>query len=413
MDKEGGKWSFRADSAHLPACRAGFEDGESGPGAKERSDLRDLGTALGYSQQEQGTSSYSSSSWILPTTCRRGKQMLLQSSRKARSRQTRGPDPAGEYQPSRQPAHTACHTYRPATHTALAACAYRPATHAKLPSWLLLSLVQRPGVELAWAPVIRGCFLLPGVNCLAYDEAIMAQQDRIQQEIAVQNPLVSERLELSVLYKEYAEDDNIYQQKIKDLHKKYSYIRKTRPDGNCFYRAFGFSHLEALLDDSKELQRFKAVSAKSKEDLVSQGFTEFTIEDFHNTFMDLIEQVEKQTSVADLLASFHDQSTSDYLVVYLRLLTSGYLQRESKFFEHFIEGGRTVKEFCQQEVEPMCKESDHIHIIALAQALNVSIQVEYMDRGEGGTTNPHIFPEGSEPKVYLLYRPGHYDILYK
>lgn len=40
-----------------------------------------------------------------------------------------------------------------------------------------------------------------------------------------------------------------------DLHKKYSYIRKTRPDGNCFYRAFGFSHLEALLDDSKELQR--------------------------------------------------------------------------------------------------------------------------------------------------------------
>uniref|UniRef100_F7FB46 ubiquitinyl hydrolase 1 n=1 Tax=Ornithorhynchus anatinus TaxID=9258 RepID=F7FB46_ORNAN len=130
-------------------------------------------------------------------------------------------------------------------------------------------------------------------------------------------------------------------------------------------------------------------------------------------FMDLIEQVEKQTSVSELLASFNDQSTSDYLVVYLRLLTSGYLQRESKFFEHFIEGGRTIKEFCQQEVEPMCKESDHIHIIALAQALNVSILVEYMDRGEGGTTNPHVFPEGSEPKVYLLYRPGHYDILYK
>lgn len=68
--------------------------------------------------------------------------------------------------------------------------------------------------------------------------------------------------------------------------------------------------------------------------------------------MDLIEQVEKQTSVAELLTSFNDQSTSDYLVVYLRLLTSGYLQRESKFFEHFIEGGRTVKEFCQQVPPP-------------------------------------------------------------
>lgn len=31
----------------------------------------------------------------------------------------------------------------------------------------------------------------------------------------MQNPLVSERLELAVLYKEYAQDDHIYQQKIK------------------------------------------------------------------------------------------------------------------------------------------------------------------------------------------------------
>ena len=66
-----------------------------------------------------------------------------------------------------------------------------------------------------------------------------------------------------------------------------------------------------------------------------------------------------------------------------------------------------------QEVEPMSKECDHIHIIALAQALNVSILVEYMDRGEGGTVNHHVFPEGGDPRIFLLYRPGHYDILYK
>uniref|UniRef100_A0A8C2LE22 ubiquitinyl hydrolase 1 n=1 Tax=Cricetulus griseus TaxID=10029 RepID=A0A8C2LE22_CRIGR len=221
----------------------------------------------------------------------------------------------------------------------------------------------------------------------------MAQQDRIQQEIAGQNPLVSERLELSVLYKEYAEDDNIYQEKIKDLRTKYPYIRKTRPDSNCFCRAFGFSHWEALLDDHKELQRLKAVSAKSKEDLVSQGFTEFTIKDFHNKFMDLIEQVEKQTSVPGLLGSFNDQSTSDYL----RLLTSGYLQRESKFFEHFIEGGWT-------EVEPMCKESDHIHSIALAQALSIPIRVH------GPWWGRHHQP--TSQRLPFCWR-GHYNILYK
>lgn len=252
-----------------------------------------------------------------------------------------------------------------------------------------------------------------GVNCLAYDEAIMAQQDRIQQEIAVQNPLVSERLELAVLYKEYAQDDHVYQQKIKDLLQKYSYIRKTRPDGNCFYRAFGFAHLEALLEDGQELQRFKEISARSKDELVAQGFTEFTIEDFHNTFMELIERVERRVPLPELLAAFNEPGTSDYLVVYLRLLTSGCLQRHRRFFEQFLEGGRSIKEFCQQEVEPMCKESDHIHIIALARALQVPVLVEYMDRGEGGATNPHVFPEGSQPRVCLLYRPGHYDILYK
>ncbi|XP_006036944.1 ubiquitin thioesterase OTUB1, partial [Alligator sinensis] len=222
---------------------------------------------------------------------------------------------------------------------------------------------------------------------------------------------VSERLELAVLYKEYAPDDLVYQHKIKDLLQKYSYIRKTRPDGNCFYRAFGFAHLEALLGDRTELQRFKEISAKSKEELVSQGFTEFTIEDFHNTFMELIEQVERGVAPGELLAAFNEQSTSDYLVVYLRLLTSGHLQRHAAFFQHFIEGGRGVKEFCQQEVEPMSKESDHIHIIALAQALQAPVRVEYMDRGRGAT-NPHVFPEGAAPRVCLLYRPGHYDILY-
>uniref|UniRef100_A0AAV2KP92 Uncharacterized protein n=1 Tax=Knipowitschia caucasica TaxID=637954 RepID=A0AAV2KP92_KNICA len=53
-----------------------------------------------------------------------------------------------------------------------------------------------------------------GVNCLAYDEAIIAQQDRIQQEIANSNPLVSERQDLSVLLREYSED-TVYQDKIK------------------------------------------------------------------------------------------------------------------------------------------------------------------------------------------------------
>ncbi|XP_010725438.1 ubiquitin thioesterase OTUB1-like [Meleagris gallopavo] len=175
--------------------------------------------------------------------------------------------------------------------------------------------------------------------------------------------------------------------------------------------------------------------------------------------MELIERVERGVPLPELLAAFNEPSTSDYLVVYLRLLTSGCLQRHRRFFEQpsLARPPRLCRAFhspahpppspctsprpvprspkqlhrcawCpppprtplvhspsspRQEVEPMCKESDHIHIIALARALQVPVLVEYMDRGEGGATNPHVFPEGSQPRVCLLYRPGHYDILYK
>ncbi|ELK10667.1 Coiled-coil domain-containing protein 138 [Pteropus alecto] len=59
------------------------------------------------------------------------------------------------------------------------------------------------------------------------------------------------------------------------------------------------------------------------------GLREFTVKDFHNNFIDLIEQEEKQTSVAGLLAASYDQRTLDYLVVYLQLLASGFLHHDS------------------------------------------------------------------------------------
>lgn len=78
----------------------------------------------------------------------------------------------------------------------------------------------------------------------------------------------------------------------------------------------------------------------------------------------------------------------------------------------------------------MGEESDHVHITALSDALGVPIRVVYLDRSScdaGGTSvNHHDFvptsealpntaPGGSEaskPYITLLYRPGHYDILY-
>lgn len=48
------------------------------------------------------------------------------------------------------------------------------------------------------------------------------------------------------------------------------------------------------------------------------------------------------------LQTFRDEGVSNYIVVYLRLLTSAQLQKKADFFANFIEGERSVKEFCNQ-----------------------------------------------------------------
>ena len=36
---------------------------------------------------------------------------------------------------------------------------------------------------------------------------------------------------------------------------KYTKLRRTRGDGNCFFRAFAFAYMETLLGDNSDLPR--------------------------------------------------------------------------------------------------------------------------------------------------------------
>lgn len=49
---------------------------------------------------------------------------------------------------------------------------------------------------------------------------------------------------------------DIYTFPSQDMNASFPYIRKTRGDGNCFFRAFGFAYMEKLLSDKAELHRF-------------------------------------------------------------------------------------------------------------------------------------------------------------
>ncbi|XP_030378694.1 ubiquitin thioesterase otubain-like [Scaptodrosophila lebanonensis] len=250
-------------------------------------------------------------------------------------------------------------------------------------------------------------------------EEFLKQQQNIAREVCDSTPLVSERQALICLKTEYMGDE-VFIAKIEGLLKKYKYIRRTRPDGNCFFRAFAYSYLEYLITNQAAYHEFRKLAESSKDRLAELGFQRFTLEDFHETFMDVITRLnptspgEKEPGQlqSELHRIMNEQGYSDYVVVYLRLIVSGKLQEDAEFYQNFIEGNYTIEEFCHQEVEPMYKESDHIHIIALCKALRVGVRVEYLDRGGSSTANTHDFPEGLDPMVYLIYKPGHYDILY-
>jgi ubiquitin thioesterase protein OTUB1 len=62
----------------------------------------------------------------------------------------------------------------------------------------------------------------------------------------------------------------------------------------------------------------------------------------------------------------------------------------------------------------MYRESDHIHIIALTNAFNTPVGIIYLDRTDQDKVTVHNFPEDCPNSgINILYRPGHYDIIYK
>ncbi|KAL5552596.1 hypothetical protein UlMin_039997 [Ulmus minor] len=269
------------------------------------------------------------------------------------------------------------------------------------------------------------------------DEDIMQQQSAIHSEESVKSPFVGDKEPLSSLAAEYQSGSNILLEKIKVLSEQYAFIRRTRGDGNCFFRSFMFSYLEHIFEsqDRVEVDRIKVDIEQCRKTLQSLGHAEFTFEDFFALFIEQLDSVlqgnEDSISHDELVLRSRDQSVSDYVVMFFRFVTSGEIRKRSEFFEPFILGltNSSVEQFCKSSVEPMGEESDHVHITALSDALGVPIRVVYLDRSScdsgGVSVNHHDFipssgdaPSGSgtsgkiNPFITLLYRPGHYDILY-
>ncbi|KAG8730370.1 hypothetical protein FRC11_006863 [Ceratobasidium sp. 423] len=288
------------------------------------------------------------------------------------------------------------------------------------------------------------------------DEDIFALTQNIKDEEASRRPLVSPISPLSELRIEFspfadvigASDSGVsdYEgpnanvlRKIDWLQKHggWKAIRRTRGDGDCFYRSLAFAYVEKILT-APEPGLAVATSLSHLEStlplLERAGFQKIVFEDFYEAFAELIQQVvpapgKLPLTNESLLEQFQNPEISNSIVVFLRLLTSAYirLSPEDDFMPFLIhpDTGEMVdiRTFVETFVEATGREADHPQVMALSRALRVRIEVAYLDNSGGSPledgTLPINFvnfsPEGSEEDgmkpVVLLYRPGHYDTL--
>jgi ubiquitin thioesterase protein OTUB1 len=147
------------------------------------------------------------------------------------------------------------------------------------------------------------------------------------------------------------------------------------------------------------------------------GYDEMAIDIFYDAIVEFLEGLLSKSMTVDALHNelTQENATSDYCTWYLRVLTATYLKSDpTRFLPYLEDGYMDIATFCQMQIEPMGKECTMVQVLALAEAFQVRVKIEYLDGREfQDKLSCHEFgPEASPTQLTLLYRPGHYDILY-
>jgi ubiquitin thioesterase protein OTUB1 len=279
------------------------------------------------------------------------------------------------------------------------------------------------------------------------DAKTRAQMEAIGEEVRANQRLTSELLPILELANDFSANTDAtnvgFRQGCAYLATQYTSYRGIRGDGNCYYRAFLFALVEHLCNKctaTDELSRIRDYVNRSIEDIVKCGYDRFTIDMFHEEMVELLAAIAKEreqqgkSSPSSISSSLYNRlnvenATSDYCVWYLRVITSAYLKSDPDRFVHFLDNPLyiDVATYCTKEIDPMGKECSMVGVLALAEAFGINVDIEYMDgRPLDGTNNnnklvKHSFGNHDDKKsdndsilrITLLYRPGHYDILYK
>ncbi|KAL8906410.1 MAG: hypothetical protein Q9207_002071, partial [Kuettlingeria erythrocarpa] len=181
--------------------------------------------------------------------------------------------------------------------------------------------------------------------------------------------------------------------------------------------------------------------------LDATGYPRHTCMDFVDETMQLLKQIADDPPNHDreaaLLSNFNNPEVCNGIIMHFRvsgcsscafgngklthlqLITGAWMKSNPERYMPYLEG-MTIDHYCGTHIAPYSVEIDHIGLQAcidsILQPAGIAVQVLYLDQSAGEQGNEIDLPSelatadaayGAAHTIRLLYRPGHYDLLYK
>ncbi|SPJ74964.1 uncharacterized protein FTOL_04695 [Fusarium torulosum] len=335
--------------------------------------------------------------------------------------------PSSAVAPSASPPHSSPQTSN--SKSSSSPTLAQPQSRQRLPHQQLNILSRQQPAQQQQYATQSGLALLKmddGLHDLAAQQAAAQDYQAELEGLAVGNKTSSE-----AITQEYAKADPVYVEKTIALPQTFTHYRPIIGDGNCGWRAIGFSYFEKLVEsgDQAKIEGEVARLMSMNHLLATVGNYQY-YEDWADEMLDLLREVAQNMNnphLAQVLIQekWNDRSVADSLIYYLRLLAGTYLKANAATFDPFITEYNGVQGYCSQCIDIPNREIEHLGIEALSNVLlkpvDFVLEIAYLDRSPGARVNTHRFPGETNGQdvnslgtvIYLLFRPGHYDILYK
>ncbi|KAL4924887.1 OTU family ubiquitin thioesterase [Aspergillus undulatus] len=240
----------------------------------------------------------------------------------------------------------------------------------------------------------------------------------------IQGPLVSHKQSTNAIAMDYANADPAFATKTSALAVTHPQSRIMKGDGNCGWRAVAFGYFENLFNtrDPMRVHR-ELIRIKSLNTLLDQvGQDETMYEMFVDATEEVFESISSAIEIGDrddsfLVELFNQEYNSTAVLTHFRILTSAWIRLNPIRYQAFL--SMPLDEYCRSQIETVKSEIDEIGLQALVdgviEASGLMVEILYLDRSEGDAVTPHLLTQ-TRPgigTIHLLYRPGHYDLLYR